>query len=412
MSSIRMLSIFGIYLVIFIDNMGASLIIPMLTPITHDPISGLIVSGSEHFRNAIYGVSLGLFSMTMLFGAPLLGALSDSQGRKKILIYCLMGLFLSYILLALALTLKSIILFIIGRIIGGFFSGSVPVAQAAIIDITNEKDRAKYIGYIMFFVSLGYVAGPLIGGYLSSSELNSIFNLMTPFIFVAVLSAINVLILVLVFKDKKSSNIDKSKTQISNPINSIMLSIKAPGIRYTSLVLLLMLMGWNTFFQFIGLSLTRRLEFSQYEVSNYVSWIGIGLAFAFLFLIGFVMKYIRPKSMITLALVLMTICIAGSLAPSVNAFLYLLAFVGAIGFGLAYSGLIAQLLQCVDAANFGATMGMAAAIAAFSAGFSGIVFGFVAGFNIVAPMYSALAFIVVALLLSSTKENQQVSTTP
>ncbi|MCP1065284.1 MFS transporter [Serratia symbiotica] len=56
-------------------------------------------------------------------------------------------------------------------LIGGFFSGSLPVAQAAIIDVTEEKQRSEYIGYIMFFVSLGYVVGPLFGGYLSDPAL-------------------------------------------------------------------------------------------------------------------------------------------------------------------------------------------------------------------------------------------------
>ncbi|WP_199399342.1 hypothetical protein [Candidatus Enterovibrio escicola] len=77
MTNIRMLSLIGIYLVIFIDNLSASLIIPMLTPITHDTAAGLIGEGTEGFRNSFYGVALGAFSIAMFFDAPLLDALSD-----------------------------------------------------------------------------------------------------------------------------------------------------------------------------------------------------------------------------------------------------------------------------------------------------------------------------------------------
>ncbi len=49
MTNTRMLSLIGIYLVIFIDNLGASLIIPMLTTIAHDPLSGLISEGLKVF---------------------------------------------------------------------------------------------------------------------------------------------------------------------------------------------------------------------------------------------------------------------------------------------------------------------------------------------------------------------------
>lgn len=67
MTNIRMLSLVGIYLVIFIDNLGASLIIPMLKPIVHDLAAGLISEGSESFRNGVYGMALGAFSIAMFF---------------------------------------------------------------------------------------------------------------------------------------------------------------------------------------------------------------------------------------------------------------------------------------------------------------------------------------------------------
>ncbi len=113
MTNIRMLSLVGIYLVIFIDNLGASLIIPMLKPIVHDLAAGLISEGSESFLNGVYGMALGAFSIAMFFGASLLGALSDGLGRKKALLLCLYGLAMSYVFLALALAFKILWLFVV-----------------------------------------------------------------------------------------------------------------------------------------------------------------------------------------------------------------------------------------------------------------------------------------------------------
>jgi len=395
-----MLSLVGIYLVIFIDNLGASLIIPMLTPIVHDPMAGLISEGGEGFRNAMYGVALGSFSIAMLFGAPMLGILSDSLGRKKTLILCLSGLALSYFFLAFALTFKSLSLFVVGRIIGGFFSGCLPVAQASIIDVTDEKNRARFIGYIMFFVSLGYVAGPLIGGYFSDPILVAWFNLTTPFILVAALSVFNLLILFFVFQDDKPKVSLKEKIILPNPIHSLMLAFKGDDVRVYSLLLLLMLMGWNTYFQFIGLFLTDRLSFTPQEVSSFVSWVGFGLAVAFLSLVGVMMKYFSPFIMVSLALVIMALCIGGTLITTDTYALYLLAFSGAVGFGLSYSGLMAQLSMCVDESQQGAIMGMAGAIAAFSAGFSGFVFGLVANISVSAPIVAALFCVSAAIIVT------------
>ncbi|AZZ92530.1 MFS transporter [Hahella sp. KA22] len=398
MTNIRMLSLIGIYLVIFIDNLGASLIIPMLTPIAHDPVAGLISEGSEGFRNGVYGVALGAFSIAMFFGAPLLGALSDGLGRKKTLLLCLSGLAMSYVFLALALAFKSLWLFMAGRLIGGFFSGSLPVAQASIIDVTEEKQRARYIGYIMFFVSLGYVVGPLIGGYLSDPALVPWFNLQTPFIFVAALSVVNLLILLLVFQDQKR-DVESRAMALPNPIANLLDAVRIKDIRTYALLLLLMLVGWNTFFQFIGLYLTGGLGFGQQEVSSFVSWVGFGLAAAFLFLVGAAMKMLKPLGMVGLALTLMALCIGGTLLSTHPYALYLLAVLGAVGFGLSYSGLMAQLSISVDASRQGSMMGMAAAIAAFSAGFSGFAFGFVANISVNAPIVSALLCVCLAILV-------------
>lgn len=400
MTNVRVLSLVGIFLVIFIDSMGASLIIPMLTPIAHNSVSGLISVGSESFRNGVYGMALGLFSIAMFFGSPFLGALSDGLGRKKTLLLCLAGLAISYVFLALALAFKSLLLFMAGRLIGGFFSGSLPVAQASIIDVIEEKQRAKYIGYIMFFVSLGYVVGPLIGGYLSDPALVSWFNLQTPFIFVAALSVVNLLILLLVLRAPKGEATSCTVT-LPNPFASLLDAVRMRNIRTYASLLLLMLVGWNTFFQFIGLYMTDRLGFGQQEVSSLVSWIGFGLATAFLFLVSVAMKMFKPLSMVMLALVLMALCIGGTLFCTNIYTLYVLAALGAVGFSLSYSGLMSQLSISVDVSRQGSIMGMAAAIAAFSAGFSGFTLGFVANFSVSAPIMSALFCVGLAILVAA-----------
>ncbi|ATF10202.1 MFS transporter [Candidatus Enterovibrio altilux] len=347
-------------------------------------------------------MALGAFSIAMFFGAPLLGALSDGLGRKKTLLLCLSGLAMSYVLLAYALAFKSLWLFMAGRLIGGFFSGCLPVAQASIIDVTEEKQRARYIGYIMFFVSLGYVVGPLIGGYLSDPALVPWFNLQTPFIFVAALSVVNLLILLLVFQDQKA-NAKKRAMTLPNPIANLLDAVRIKDIRTYALLLLLMLVGWNIFFQFIGLYLTGGLGFAQQEVSNFISWTGFALALAFLFLVGPAMKVLKPLSMVGLALVLMAFCIGVTLLNTNLYILYLLAVLGAVGFGMSYSGLMSQLSICIDASKQGSIMGMAAAIAAFSAGFSGFAFGFVANISVNAPIECALFFVCMAITICCKK---------
>ncbi len=57
---------------------------------------------------------------------------------------------------------------LISRIVAGIGGSSIGVAQAYIADVTTKENRAKGMGIIGSAFGLGFVFGPLIGGFLSS----------------------------------------------------------------------------------------------------------------------------------------------------------------------------------------------------------------------------------------------------
>jgi MFS family permease len=392
-------TLLGIYLVIFIDNLGVSLLIPLLTPIAFDTNLGLLTDSSESFRAIFYGLTLGIYGLAMFLGSPFLGALSDSFGRKKTLLSCLAGLGIGYSCLILALEMKSLSLFILGRFIGGFCSGSLPVAQAALIDVAPETQRARFIGYIMFFVSLGYVLGPILGGYLSDSALFASFSLKTPFIFVTALSFINLVILTISLRETKITS-TRLKTLISTASRRLLESLSVPDIYRHAALLMLMLLSWNTFFQFVGLFLSKELSLTPQDISSFMAWVGLGFAMAFLFLVQFILRYTSLPIMVGCALGLMAFAIGGVFLSTHIYALSFLAFLGAVGFGLSYSGLMAQLSLAVGKDRQGALMGVAAAIAALSAGLSGLIFGVLATISVSLPIMIAFCGMCLVALLS------------
>ena len=56
---------------------------------------------------------------------------------------------------------------LISRIVAGVGGSSIGVAQAYIADVTTKENRAKGMGIIGSAFGLGFVFGPLIGGFLS-----------------------------------------------------------------------------------------------------------------------------------------------------------------------------------------------------------------------------------------------------
>ena len=172
-----------LFLVLFIDSMGLGLVFPILNALVIDPHSNFI---SYHLdsnaRNLLFGFTISIYMFCWFFGAAFLGDLSDQIGRKNALMICLLGACFGYLLSALAVVLNSYLLLLIGRIIAGFTAGSQSIAQAAIVDISLPEHKARNLGLILFFASLGFIVGPMIGGTLSTSSLVSWFNYAMPFI--------------------------------------------------------------------------------------------------------------------------------------------------------------------------------------------------------------------------------------
>ncbi|MFD7501844.1 MFS transporter [Streptomyces sp. NPDC059850] len=394
-------SLVPFYFIILIDNLSVSLIIPVLIPISYDAHTGIMSSGGTSTRDLFYGVAIGSYSLAMFLGAPLLGSLSDHFRRKKTLSLCLLGLALGYALTIWAMLRRDVYMFVAGRVIGGLFSGSLPVAQAAILDVTPKERRVNSIGLIMFCVSTGYVVGPLIGGYLSDPTLVSWFTLKTPFIFVAGATLLNLLILLVAYREAPAPK-PAGRMAFPNPVKHLMESFSFPGVRLLSAVLLFMSLGWTAFFQFIGLYLTANEGFDQRGVTNLISVVGVGLAAAFLSLVPLSMKYLKPHVAVTGALAGMAVCIAGTALTGSSIALYALCLVGAVTYGISYSGLVGMMSAAVADSHQGSVMGTAGATAAISAGLSGVVFGIIDGSSAV-PIFSAAAFVVLAFALIAVR---------
>lgn len=120
------------------------------------------------------GLTVGLlalaFSAAQFVSAPFLGAWSDRQGRRPVLLACLAGTAASYFLFGAA---QSLPVLFAARLLAGFAGGSVTTAQAYIADISEPRDRAKNFGLIGAAFGLGFILGPALGGALSRVSLSA-----------------------------------------------------------------------------------------------------------------------------------------------------------------------------------------------------------------------------------------------
>src|SRR5690606_29114254 len=87
--------------------------------------------------------------------------------RRKVLAVTTFFAALSYVAFAYAPTLWAAIAI---RVVSGFFSGTLSVAQGFIADVSPPERRARTMGYFGAAFSLGFAFGPVLGGVFAGEE--------------------------------------------------------------------------------------------------------------------------------------------------------------------------------------------------------------------------------------------------
>ena len=144
-----------IFLTVFIDLLGFGILIPIL------PAFATKVLGVDE---AAIGIAIASYSFIQFIFNPVLGKLSDKYGRKPVIVFCLIVNALGYVIFAFT---SSYLLLLLSRVVAGIGGSSISVAQAYIADVTTKENRSKGMGLIGSAFGLGFVFGPLIGGYLA-----------------------------------------------------------------------------------------------------------------------------------------------------------------------------------------------------------------------------------------------------
>ena len=141
--------IFPIFIIVLIDLLGMTIIIPLM------PLYAASF-GATAFMIGLLGAT---YPIMQFIGAPVLGRLSDRYGRKPILIISQIGTLVGFLILGMA---GSLWLLFLSRLIDGLSGANISTAQAAITDSTTEKTRTQGLGLVGAAFGLGFIVGPLI----------------------------------------------------------------------------------------------------------------------------------------------------------------------------------------------------------------------------------------------------------
>jgi MFS family permease len=257
----RPLSLGVIFLTLYIDLIGFSIIFPLgpdlleyyLKVEGNTGVLGWLVAQTEAlartFGIANYapvlfgGVISSVFSILQFIFAPFWGAVSDRRGRRGVLLLTVAGTALGYLLWVCS---GSFWLFLISRIVSGGFSGNLSVATAAVADVTSRAERSKSMGLVGAAFGLGLVTGPTLGALTVHFNLLESYPSLArfginPFSVPALLAfglcVVNLFWISARFKETLSpeSQAGAREPRLRNPIRAI-LGLENPAVRRANVV--------------------------------------------------------------------------------------------------------------------------------------------------------------------------------
>jgi DHA1 family tetracycline resistance protein-like MFS transporter len=166
---------------IFVSTVASAISIGIMVPVLPSLLKAF--TGGDTASATEWNVTFAVFGGLMGFLAgPILGLLSDRYGRRPVLLISLTGLGLDFLFMAFAPSLNWLF---VGRLISGATSGLFSTANAYVADVTPPERRARAFGWMGSAFTVGFLAGPAMGGLLGN------YNLRYPFMAAAALTLVN-----------------------------------------------------------------------------------------------------------------------------------------------------------------------------------------------------------------------------
>jgi DHA1 family tetracycline resistance protein-like MFS transporter len=151
-----------IIVTVFIDILAFAVIIPS-TPFLMSELTGLPLQEVTPWG----GYLTAVYAVMNFITQPILGNLSDRYGRRPVLLISMGMLSVDFLIMGFA---HSLWLLFIGRILSGLSGATHSTAAAYIADTTEAGERAQAFGMLGAAFGLGFILGPVIGGFLTTLD--------------------------------------------------------------------------------------------------------------------------------------------------------------------------------------------------------------------------------------------------
>lgn len=253
--------ILPVLVIVLVDLMGLSIIIPLL------PLYAARFGSSP----LVIGVLQATYPFMQFIGAPILGRLSDRFGRKPVLIASQIGTLAGFLLLGFA---DSLFLLFVSRIIDGLSGANIATAQAAVADSTTEQTRTQGLGLIGASFGVGFVMGPIIAFIVLAATGQ---NYRAVAFTAAIFSLISILLTTFWFKEtyKEVENPEMSRKRRPFSFSALKDALNRPTIGFLLIIMFFYQVAFGGYEQLFSLFTLTRLGMDARDTAGLFALAGV-----------------------------------------------------------------------------------------------------------------------------------------
>lgn len=381
--------------VIFLDNLGLTVVYPIFTPLVLKPIYTLLPPElSLSSRLILLGILIAAFPFAQFLAGPIIGHISDCKGRKFAFTLALLGEALGFMLTGLAIQFMSYPFLIVARTISGFFAGNMTICLSAISDLSPDiKTRSRNFGIVSSVAGISFVIAIVIGGTLSNETLNNLFNSSLPFWAITLVCLVNLILIRKVFSETLPHEKD------TPPLKQIFNIFKTSDLRFLYTLFFFFMLGWIITLQFLSTFLIEHFTGTKLMIT--ATFVSAGLAWCIgnMLINKLLLRFLKPKYILFNALLLSTICLF--VASRISNFLLFYHFMvfGGLFASLTWTNTLSLISIRAPENLQGKLLGLNQSVATISMAFAPLFGGMVGEFDIRTIYLFASGSLLISLIV-------------
>ncbi len=295
-------------LLAFLDSAAFGVVYPLFSTMLFDPQWHFVApETTATIRGFWLGVFISATPLVAMLVSPIIGNLSDTIGRRPVIIFCLFCGALSWLAAALSVAEHSLYGIALARVTMGISVASFGVANACIADISADQEKGRRYAWMGMAFGAGYAIGPLMGGVFAGETAFWSESLIRPFLVSTGCTMANTLFIFLWLPETLSTPIAHQSRRLFAKFREI--AQLDSHVLSLLTATFLFVFGWSFYIDFIPAWWVEKFHMTTTDVSLFYGYGALWYVMSCGFLVRPMLRRHNPLSIFFAAACALSACI-------------------------------------------------------------------------------------------------------